>query len=198
VFGCHADIVCRLQNVMYGDTIEVYETTECVPAVVDQVVTSVNKFNKILHNMTVKTSVMLDFAQRGFSTATELSAILFREANVPLRVAHAIVAETVRDVWLTGKSASDITPEGIDRAANDVIGRPLNLPADKLAAALDAVEFVEAHQSQGAVAPKEVSRMVRAREEDLQQARDRQATRQRNLEEADQELIRMVDAILDE
>jgi len=198
VLGCYTNIVCRLQNIMYGDTIEVYETTEMVPAIVDQVVTSVNKFNKILHNMTVKRAVMLDFAQRGFSTTTELAAILFREADIPLRVAHAIVAEVVREVWLGGKAASDITPAGIDRAASDIIGRPLNLSPEKLAAALDAVKFVEAHQSQGAVAPKEVARMVRARKKDLAQALRRQAARLRNLEEADEELLRTVDAILSE
>lgn len=198
VLGCYTDIVVRLHNVMYGDTIEVYETTEMVPAVVQQVVTAVNKFDKILHNLTVKTDVMLRFAQRGFSTATELAAILFREAGVPLRVAHAIVGEVVRQVWLDGRTAADITPEHIDRAALQIIGRPLSLPSEKLVAAMDPVHFVEAHRSQGAVAPDEVSRMVRARTAELEEAVRRQAARRRSLDRADEELLRTVDALLSE
>jgi len=198
VLGCYTDIVCRLHNVMYGDTIEVYETTELLPPVIDQVTTAVKKFDKILHNMTVKTDVMLRFAERGFSTATELAAILFREANVPLRVAHAIVGEVVRQVWLDGRTAADITPEYIDRAALAIIGQPLNLAPEKLLAALDPVHFVEAHRSQGGVAPDEVSRMVRARTEQLHEASRRQTVRRRSLALADEELIRVVDELLAE
>ncbi|MBN2577715.1 MAG: argininosuccinate lyase [Pirellulales bacterium] len=198
VLGCYTDMVCRLQNVMYGDTVEVYETSEMVPAFVQQVIQSLRTFDKLLHHMTVKTEAMLRFAQRGFSTATELAAILFREAQIPLRVAHAVVGEVVREAWLAGKTASEITSEGIDRAATAVIGRPLNLPAEKLTAALDPIQFVAAHRSQGGVAPEEVLRMVRSRRDDLEQARQRQAARLRRLEQADRDLADAVDATLAE
>ncbi len=196
--GCYTDIVCRLQNIMYGDTIEVYETTELIPPFVEQMIRSIQTFDKVLHNMIVKKEVMLDFAQRGFSTATELAAILFREANIPLRVAHAIVGEVVREVWLRGQTAADITCDDVNKASTAVIGKPLNLAREKLLAALDAVKFVEAHQSQGGVAPKEVSRMVQARQIDLEKARERQTKRRQNLEQADKDLLQAVDEILHE
>ncbi|UCD29183.1 MAG: argininosuccinate lyase [Planctomycetota bacterium] len=196
VLGCYTEIVCRVQNIMYGDTVEVFETSESVPAVAAEVVKSVNTFDKVLHNMTVKKEVMLDYAQRGFSTATELAAILFREARIPLRIAHAIVGEVVRSTWLGGGAASDITSSSIDQAAIKVIERPLNLSPEALSAALDAVKFVEAHQSQGGVAPKEVSRMVLSRKAELKNARQRHARRLRSLERADKDLMRAVDGIL--
>jgi argininosuccinate lyase len=196
VLGCYTEIVCRLQNVMYGDTIEVYETSELVPAVVEQVIQSVRAFDKVLHHLTVKKEVMLRFAQQGFSTATELAAILFREAKIPFRVAHAIVGEVVREAWLAGKTAGEITCQGIDRAATAVIGRPLNLAPEMLTAALDAVKFVEVHHSQGGVAPQEVSRMVLCRKAELEKARERHVARRRRLEQAEEELLRAVDSIL--
>ncbi|MBN2211998.1 MAG: argininosuccinate lyase [Sedimentisphaerales bacterium] len=196
LLGSYAETVCRLQNIMYGDTVEIFETTENIPSVIEQVIKAVKTFDKLLNNMTVKKDIMLNFAQRGFSTATELAAILFREANIPLRVAHAIVGKVVREAWLDGKLASDITCEGIDKAAVEIIGKPLNLSADKLTAALDAVKFVEAHKSQGGVAPKEVSRMVIHRKEILEEAQQRHAARIQNLQQADKALMKAVDVLL--
>ncbi len=197
VLGCYTDIVCRAQNTMYGDTIEVYEASEHVPGVIAEVVKSVNTFNRVLDNLNVKQDVMLQYAQRGFSTATELAAVLFRETGLPLRVAHAIVGESVRDVWVQGKTALEITSEVVDRAAEKVVGKPLKLDADLLATALDAVHFVEAHRSQGAVAPKEVLRMTTVRRnQELKDAQERQEQRLRSLEQADEALEQAVKSIL--
>ena len=85
VLGCYSDIVCRAQNTLYGDTIEVYEASEYVPNTVADVIKAINTFNKVLNNLIVKKDIMLRHAQRGFSTATELAAFLFRETHLPLR-----------------------------------------------------------------------------------------------------------------
>jgi argininosuccinate lyase len=196
VVGCYTDIVCRAQNTMYGDTIEVFQSSEDVPKTVAEVLKAVNLFTKVLDNLTVKQDVMLSHAQRGFSTATELAAILFRRAGIPLRVAHAIVGEAVRAVWEKGRTASDITTEVVNEAATKVIRQPLNLEPQVLAAALDPVRFVEAHKSQGAVAPAEVQRMVEIRRDELREAHERQAERLEYLESADKELQEAVKGIL--
>jgi len=193
VLGCYTDIVCRAHNTMYGDTIEVYEASEHVPTVIAEVVKSVNTFNRVLDNLTVKKEVMLDYARRGFSTATELAAVVFRETGLPIRVAHAIVGECVHDVWEKGKTAADITSDVVDRAAEKVIGKPLQLNPDLVAAALDPVRFVEAHKSQGAVASVEVERMVEhRRNHDLREAQEWQNERLHLLNEADEALEQAV------
>jgi len=196
VLGCYTDLVCRAQNTMYGDTIEVYEASECVPHTVAEVIHAIHTFNKVLDNLIVKKDIMLRHAQRGFSTATELAAFLFREAHLPLRIAHAVVGESVHEVWERRGTAVDIDAEVVDRAAVKIIGKPLHVDPKGLARALDATHFVEAHQSQGAVAPKEVHRMVGRRRQDLKKAQDRHTRRckalqaaNRCLEEAVQKLI---------
>ncbi|RPJ31889.1 MAG: argininosuccinate lyase [Planctomycetaceae bacterium] len=188
VLGCYSDIVCRAQNTLYGDTIEVYEASEYVPNTVADVIKAINTFNKVLNNLIVKKDIMLRHAQRGFSTATELAAFLFRETHLPLRVAHAIVGESVHEVWEKGGTATDINTDVVDRAAVQIIGKPLQLAPKGLARALDATHFVEAHKSQGAVAPKEVHRMVTRRRQNLKKAQDRHAKRCEALKAADQRL----------
>jgi argininosuccinate lyase len=189
VLGCYTDIVCRAQNTMYGDTIEVYEASELVPNTIAEVVKSVNAFNRVLDNLIVKEDIMLDYARRGFSTATELAAVLFREAGLPMRIAHAIVGESVHDVWEKGKTAVDITSDVVDRAAEKIIGKPLKLNPDLVAAAMDPVQFVEAHKSQGAVAPAEVHRMVEHRRtHELREAQEWQEERVQLLRQADEAL----------
>jgi argininosuccinate lyase len=196
VMGCYNDVAARSHNIMWGDTIEVMQLSEGTVPVVEKVLYAVNLFNKTIPEITPHEEVMLDYARRGFSTCTELVAVLVRERGIPYRVCHAVVGEVVRILCEQKKTALDMTPEILDAAAIEILGKPLGLDAKTLENALDPVEFVSAHRSQGGVAPREVQRMVKERRKALEEARMRQQDRRECLRLADRDLVAAVAEIL--
>ena len=196
VMGAYNDACARSHNIMWGDTIEVMQLSEATVPVVDKVLYAVKLFNKTIPAISVHREVMLRYAAEGFSTCSELAAIIVRERQIPWRICHAIVAEVVRELSDSGRTASDMTPELVDEMAIKVTGEPLGLDAATMAAALDPVKFVEAHHSRGGVAPGEVERMVGERKRALAEAEARQAGRTGQLADADAELSRVVDEMV--
>ncbi|MBN2577709.1 MAG: argininosuccinate lyase [Pirellulales bacterium] len=197
VMGCYCDVAARSHNIMWGDTIEAMQSSEDTVPVVKKVLYAVNLYNKTIPEITPHKDVMLDYARKGFATCSELAAILVREKGIPYRVCHAIVGEVVRILYDEKKAtAVDLTPEILDAAAKKIIGRPVGLDARLLQAAMDPVKFVEAHRSQGGVAPQEVQRMVTERRQVLEKARTRQKGRLEQIQRADRELAAAVEEIL--
>lgn len=184
VSGCYNEIVCSMHNTSYGDTIEVQAACERITPTAGELVRILDFFEKAVRTLSVKAEKMRQHASRGFSTVTELVAILYREAKLPPRVSHAIVSAVVRQVVAEGGTALDIRATAINEIARKIIEQPLTITDDQIAAALDPVRFVEAHDSQGGVAPREVLRMVEARKGALVAAGKRHDDRQARLEAA--------------
>jgi len=188
VMGSYNEVCARSHNIMWGDTREVQQLSEGTVPIARRVMKDVKTFNKAIPEISVHRDKMLTYAQQGFSTCSELAATLVREKGLPWRVCHIIVADVVRLLTEQGKTAADTTPELVDQAAKNIIGEPVGLPAKSLQTAMDPVKFVEAHDSRGGVAPKEVLRMVGERRADLSAALERQQERIERLENADRQL----------
>ena len=184
VMGYYAEFACQAHNTSYGDTMEVMFVMGKVPQIAEKGVWVCQRMAALVKNMSVHEDVMLRHAREGFSTASELAAVMLREKNVPWRVGHAIVANVVRKLLERGQTAVDITPEIVDAAAQEVTGEPLGVPSESIQAAIDPVRFVEAMTSQGGTAPDEVERMIRTRRTRMEQTRERQTARKQRLEEA--------------
>jgi len=149
----------------------------------------------LIRNLSVHEDVMLRHAREGFSTASELAAVMLREKGTPWRVAHAIVAGVVRKLDKSAKTAAAITPGVIDEVAIDVTGKPLGLSDDSIQAAIDPTRFVEAMVSQGGAAPSEVKRMIVARRRELARDESRQVARSGRLADADARLEAAVEGL---
>lgn len=188
VLGSYIDVSTRSHNIMYGDTIEVIRLSEVMRPVVQKMIEALRIYNKVVPGISVHREVMLRYAHEGYSTCSELAAILVLEKGLAWRVCHAIVAEVVRQLCDENKTADKITSELVDEAAIKITGMPVGLSVEALQSSMDAVKFVEAHKSRGGVAPEEVQRMVNQREKDLAAARQRQSERRRQLEDADRRL----------
>ncbi|MBE7560233.1 argininosuccinate lyase [bacterium] len=188
VMGSYNECCARGHNIQWGDSREVQQLSESTVPIAKKVTQLVQLYNKVIPEIILHPEQMLRYAQEGFSTCSELAAVLVREVGMPFRVTHAIVAEVVRRLIDKGKTAADTTPELVDEAAVAIIGEPVGLTEEQIKGAMDPIVFVETHDSIGGVAPKEVLRMVNERRKDLEAARRRQKDRLGQLEKADQEL----------
>jgi argininosuccinate lyase len=131
---------------------------------------------------------MLDLAQRNFSTATDLADAMVRECGLSFRDAHHVVGGVVRLAMDQGLPANKITPEMVDEAAREVVGRPLNMSSETVATCLDPTKAVQARHTVGGPAPQEVRRRAAALGTRLATARERQAQRRSRLTAANERL----------
>ncbi len=197
VLGSYIDVSTRSHNIMYGDTIEVIRLSDVMRPIVHKMIEALHIYDKVIQGISVHRDVMLRYAQEGYSTCSELAAVLVREKGLAWRVCHAIVADVVRQLCDEGKTADMITPDVVDKAAIKITGEQVNLTDKVLQSAMGAVEFVEAHNSRGGVAPEEVLRMVEERKKDHSAALQRQSNRRYQLEEANQRLEASIREVID-
>ncbi|MBN1315732.1 MAG: hypothetical protein JXA42_09700, partial [Anaerolineales bacterium] len=138
----------------------------------------------MIDTLQVNKDVMARRALEGYGTATELADEIVRRTGLSFRDSHHIVGMTTRMAIQSGKLANEITPEMVDDAAEEVIGRRLDLDVQVIKSALDPVEDVRIRNIPGGPAPEEVERMIQNRKGDLEQERRRFENRQKLLEQS--------------
>lgn len=198
VLAGYTEITCASHGLPYGDVIEMRELSFAMLPRVREVTRQLHTMSEAIDTLIVHKTTMLKRAWDGYSTVTELAALLYREAGIPLRLAHGIVGEVVRAMVSEGKPASEIGPERVEQAALKLTGEPVSLCPELVRAALDPVCFVNAHDSAGGVAPAEVHRMVCVREGLLAEAEERQKRRLSRIQAASRELDRQVELLLND
>ena len=196
VMSGYTDIVGMAHGLPYGDICDIKEISMRACPTIRTTAHALREMKRVFEGLIVKPDIMLKRAAAGFSTASELAATLYREAGVPLRLAHGVVAEVVRAVWKDGGLSQAITNEIVNAAAEKVTGESAGLSDESLARALDPIAFVEAHTSQGGVAPVEVERMIGERRKTLAAAEQRHVQRLERLEAAAKRLDAEVAALI--
>jgi len=99
-------------------------------------------------------------ARTGFTTAADVADVVAQVAGLDYRSAHKLVGRAVRDLVEVGRPPDDLSPDRLAAAADEAIGRPVDVPAEVLAEALDPAACVLARFQTGSSAPAEVAAMV--------------------------------------
>jgi argininosuccinate lyase len=186
-----------LHNTNFGDIKDVEE--EMVPPTLRscaEVANSLELLTGTLESVTVDRERMADRAGAGFSTATELAAVLHRETDLDFRTAHRVVGRLVGLATERGIRPQDVDVELLEEAAAEVIGRASGLTSGQLHRALDPAAFVAVHTVLGGPAPQSVRDALtgaRARAARRREWHDETTAR---LEAASVELRRRADAQL--
>jgi argininosuccinate lyase len=100
---------------------------------------------------------------QSFSTATELANMLVRKYKVPFRTAHKIIGSLVRNLTETKSTLTDVTPESLQKVAQDSTGLKLKIDAKDIRKSADLLKLVEAYKVRGGPSPVEVERMLKIR-----------------------------------
>ena len=138
---------------------------------------------------------MLALAQENFSTVTDLTDALVREAGLAFREAHHVVGAVVRTALARGLKAHEITADMVAHAAGEVLGRPLALSSETVRASLDPARAVTARKGVGGPAPGEVRRMAAEARKRLEADRRETANRRQTLAAARARLRRETEAL---
>lgn len=127
---------------------------------VERSIIAITMMKGIVSSLIVKPETMLEKAQMGFATVTELADVITKEKALSFRIAHSIVAKTVAQALEKDKSSSsDITTDMLDISSQEIIGQPLGLAPEIIRKALDPIENVRVRKASGP-APEEVGRLI--------------------------------------
>jgi argininosuccinate lyase len=103
-----------------------------VPQALEQSRQAVQLLAGTVAGLSVNRAVMAQRAGQSYSSATDLAELMLQEAGVDANMAHRIVGQAVRMALPTGQ----VLDSGLlDQAAQNVIGRLLNLSQERVAMA---------------------------------------------------------------
>lgn len=152
--GFAQSIVLQCHNIPYGDTQDIED--EILPPLfeaLNALQESVELYTAFFEGLSLNVEHLRRQAGEGFTTATELADALVREAGLPFRVAHKVVATLVQDAVNAGLTSSQLTLAMLQEAARNVLGRVLPLSETQFRQALDPVHFIAVRTGLGGVAP---------------------------------------------
>lgn len=117
----------------------------------------------VISTLHVKKDIMKERAGLYFAQVLELADTIGQMGLASWRTAHHIVGKVVNLAISKGIKPRDIDTKLVDKAAKEILGKPLNLPDIIVKKALDPVEFVKRRAIIGGPAPVEVKRMLKDR-----------------------------------
>lgn len=150
-----------LHNTTFGDIKDVEE--EMVPPVIrglEEVAVSLELLEGTIASMTFHRERMGRAAAAGFSTATELAAVIHRSTDLDFRSAHKVVGTLVRLAVERDVSPEEVGVALVEEAAQAAVGHALGLTDAQVSAGLDASSFVAAHTIGGGAAPSSVRQNI--------------------------------------
>ncbi|MGH9942746.1 MAG: argininosuccinate lyase [Pyrinomonadaceae bacterium] len=156
-------VILAVHNTPFGDINDVEDDLQpLVAAAFRDARRSVSLFAAALSTASFNTESLRERAGRDFIAVTELADTIVRREGLPFRAAHHVVA---RGVQMALADRQELTHELLQRAAGEVLGRPLDLTPEEVRAALDPEHFVRVRNVLGGPAPEETRRALAAERE---------------------------------
>lgn len=151
--GYAQTVILQCHNIPYGDTQDIED--EIMPPLIQAVTTMqecVELYTAVMSTLTLNEAHLRRQAGQGFTTATELADALVREAHLPFRLAHKVVATMVQNAVRDGLSSDAVTLAHLEAAATAVLGYALPFSPDQFQRSLDPQHFVAVRTGLGGVA----------------------------------------------
>jgi argininosuccinate lyase len=134
---------------------------------IERTIKALAVFEGAVRTMTVKPDRMLQLAEIGFGTATELADVIVRETGMSFRMAHNVVGRIVRETIEAHRTAMDITSADLDEASVALFGHKLGISEAEVAKALNPSENLRSRTVTGGPAPLRMKEMIDRRKATL-------------------------------
>jgi argininosuccinate lyase len=106
-----------------------------------------------------------EIARESFVTAADVSDVLALHAGLDYRSAHKVVGRAVRDLVDAGDPPSSLTAARLSAAAEETIGRAIEIDPEILRGALDPAACAAARRQTGSSSPEAMREMLEHLEE---------------------------------
>ena len=159
--GAAQTIAIQCHNIPYGDTQDIED--EILPPVMSALDTTqacTSLYTSVFASLELHTDHFRDRAGAGFTTATELADTLVREAGLPFRLAHKVIATMVQSAIGNGIPSTALQLEMLQAAAQQILGHELSFSEEQFARALDPEHFIAIRSGTGGVAPQATAALL--------------------------------------
>jgi argininosuccinate lyase len=129
----------------------------------DTAIAATDLLRAVIGTLKVKRERMAELAGANFIQAPQLAETIARKEGLPFRVAHRMVGRLVRDCIGAGITPAQVEPAMINRAAIEVLGRPLEMSPAALRACMDVARIVRERKTPGGPGHRQVVKMLRER-----------------------------------
>lgn len=151
-------VMTAVHNTPFGD---INDSEDDIQPLIYSAIRDANRAVSLLGNSLKTATFNIETLKRrageNFITVTELADTIVRRENLSFRVAHHIVAESVKDAI---EAKSEITHEILQSAAREILGKELSLSAEETTQAMSAENFVNIRKIYGGTAPEETRRAL--------------------------------------
>ncbi|MEM7030300.1 MAG: lyase family protein [Chloroflexota bacterium] len=197
LLGQAQSVVTQCHNIPYGDTQDIED--EILPSLFNALATVieiVELYEAVFATLTLNVEHLQAQAAAGFTTVTELADTLVREAKLPFRTAHHIVAQLVQHMTREGLTPDDVDLDLLNEIAQPIVNKPLSLTQEALNQALDPVAFVQVRNTLGGASPSATAQVLRGLQDSfqihdnwLQAEQNRLTVAEANLQQASQAFL---------
>ncbi len=187
-------VITSIHNTPFGDINDVEDDLQpLIYSALRDANRSVSLFGATMKAATFNLDTLKKRAGENFITVTELADTIVRRENLPFSVSHKIVGISVRAAL---ENKSEITHEILQTAAKEVLGREISMTEAELAETLSPENFVNIRTIYGGTAPSETRRALLV-EREYEAADEVWFTEKTELlENASENLTRIVDEYL--
>ena len=165
-----------------------------VPRALDQAIGAVRLMAGVLAGVTFNAPVMRRRASQGYAYATDLAEVVMQTAQTSYRSAHRLVGLAIRMAIERGDGEGKIPADILAEAGRQVLGRPVELPADVRAKLGDPAAIVATRQGIGGAAVEPVAAMLAELRHEVGSARTWEAETSARLSAAETALLRLAAA----
>ena len=131
-----------------------------VPRALEMATGVAELMSAVLSGMSFHASRASARLESGFTAATDLAETITLETGLDFRTAHRIVGRLVREATLNNRTMRELTTADLDRAAQEILHRPLHLSETAFTHATDPATAIAARRGIGGAAPEPLSDML--------------------------------------
>jgi argininosuccinate lyase len=131
-----------------------------VPRALDLSTRCVKLMAGLCSNLKINSERMTRGVEESFTQATDLAEVLMQTHQLDYRTAYQIVGRAASKLRANNQTARAITPALIAESAREILGKPLGLSENSLAAALEPAAIIETRTGIGGAAPARVREMI--------------------------------------
>ncbi|MGQ9460179.1 MAG: argininosuccinate lyase [Candidatus Bathyarchaeaceae archaeon] len=191
VLGNFVTSVVTMKALPSSYNLDLQEITPRLWESLENIASSLDMLSKLVPNLKVSKNVFSK-PHLSFLASTELANMLVRKYKVPFRIAHKIVGSLIRILIEYKLALDDVTPELLQKVAQDSSGISLNIKIEDIREATDPLKIVKSHNAIGGPSPTEVKRMLKIRKQWTVLARSNLSETKRKLNEAEDRLRSIV------
>ena len=149
----------------------------------------------VVDTLIVHEDRMRELVANSWCTSSNLADVIVREKGLSFRQTHHVVARLVRICLAEKVLPSQVTVAILNRAAQETIGKDIDMQEAALRDALNPDVFVRTRVTTGSVAPNEVDRMLATEQKGLEQQTAWLAAERQRIADAERKLDSAVKTI---